>query len=87
MKKLPVLLTDIAQYMHVSVRDIRGKSKRQPLPDARHLFVYVAKQYKISGVMATTYINKAHSLTKHVRFKSQNDYEFMALIKEFQCNK
>lgn len=87
MTQLPSLLIEIARYMHVSPCQIRGKSKRQPLPDARHLFVYVASKHKISGTGATRYINKAHTLVHHVRYKSENDNQFMALIQEFQSQK
>ncbi len=87
MKKLPDILKDISKFLNVSVCDIRGNSKRYPLPDARHLFVYMAVQNSTPGIIATTYINKSHSLSSYVRFKTKNDYEFMALIQEFQCNK
>lgn len=62
-----VILTETAKNFGVTPEEIAGKSRKHPLPDARHVYFYIARTYfkNMSTSFLANIINRDHSTAIH----------------------
>jgi len=85
-KPLHHILQEVSTYFEVTPNQIKGKSRKQPLPDARHLFIVEAYKQGYSITFITRYINCSHAMYKHAKYKSTCDNTFQKILKNYSNN-
>ena len=72
MKKLEDIEFFVCDEYEVSVLDLKSKSRIRPLPEARHVYFYLAKKYtKKTARQITCRLNRDRSLVPFVYNKNQ----------------
>lgn len=85
-KPIHHILQEVSIYFDVNPNQVKGKSRKQPLPDARHLFIIEAYKQGYGITFITRYINCSHALYKHAEYKSKCDNTFKKILNNYLNN-
>lgn len=79
------LLNNVCTFMDVKPQTVKSKSKKYPLPDTRHLFIYIAlNRLTLPINYITGHVNLPHTSKTYVETKVMNDNTFKNLVIEFE---